>query len=35
MRESKILMDEAVIGRAVTRIEHEIIEANKGAENLV
>ncbi len=35
MREAKILMDEAGIGRAVTRIAHEIIEANKGAENLV
>lgn len=35
MREAKILMDEAGIGRAVTRIAHEIIEANKGAENLI
>lgn len=28
-------MDEAAIGRALTRIAHEIIEANKGADNLV
>jgi pyrimidine operon attenuation protein/uracil phosphoribosyltransferase len=26
------LMDEAEIGRAVTRISHEILERNKGAE---
>lgn len=35
MEGKKILMDEAAINRALTRIAHEIIEANKGAENLV
>ena len=35
MEGQKILMDEAAINRALTRIAHEIIEANKGAENLV
>lgn len=29
------LMDEAAVGRALMRISHEIIEKNKGAENLV
>ena len=31
----KILMDEAAMSRALTRIAHEIIEANKGAKDLV
>lgn len=35
MEGKKVLMDEAAINRALTRIAHEIIEANKGAENLV
>lgn len=35
MSEIKILMDEAAINRAMTRIAHEIIEANKGATNLI
>lgn len=35
MDEIKILMDEAAINRALTRIAHEIIEANKGAKDLV
>lgn len=29
------VMDEKAIGRAITRIAHEILERNKGAENLV
>ena len=28
-------MDEKAIGRAITRISHEIIERNKGIENVV
>lgn len=35
MEGKKILMDEAAMNRALTRIAHEIIEANKGAHNLV
>lgn len=35
MSERKVLMDEAAIGRALTRIAHEIIEANKGADDIV
>ena len=35
MEGKKILMDEAAINRALTRIAHEIIEANKGADNLM
>ncbi len=31
----KVLMDEKAIGRALTRISHEIIEKNKGAEDVV
>ena len=34
MQKAKI-MDEKAIGRAITRISHEIIERNKGVENLV
>ncbi len=34
MQKAKI-MDEKAIGRAITRISHEIIEKNKGVENLV
>ena len=29
------IMDEKAIGRAITRISHEIIEKNKGIENVV
>lgn len=35
MGERKILLDEAAINRALTRIAHEIIEANKGATDMV
>ena len=35
MKDIKILMDEQAIGRAITRISHEILENNKGVENLV
>lgn len=35
MNGKKILMDEAAMNRALTRIAHEIIEANKGANDLV
>lgn len=35
MSERKILLDEAAINRALTRIAHEIIEANKGAMDMV
>lgn len=35
MKESKILMDAAAMNRALTRIAHEIIEVNKGANNLL
>jgi len=31
----KILLDEQAIGRAITRISHEIIEKNKGIENVI
>ncbi len=31
----KVLMDEKAIGRALTRISHEIIEKNKGVEDVV
>ncbi|MCT4688475.1 bifunctional pyr operon transcriptional regulator/uracil phosphoribosyltransferase PyrR [Vallitalea sp.] len=31
----KVLMDDKAIGRALTRISHEIIEKNKGVENVV
>lgn len=35
MENTKVLMDEAAMNRALTRIAHEIIEANKGANNLI
>lgn len=35
MRQKAQIMDEAALNRAVTRISHEILERNKGAENLV
>ena len=35
MSERKILLDEAAMNRALTRIAHEIIEANKGAVDMV
>mgnify|MGYP003291205011 CR=1 FL=1 len=34
MKEAAILMDEAAVNRAVTRISHEIIEKNAGLENI-
>ena len=35
MKEKAQLMDEKAIGRAITRISHEIIEGNKGIEDVV
>ena len=35
MKEKAKLMDEKAIGRAITRISHEIIERNKGIEDVV
>ncbi len=35
MNEKKVLLDEAAINRALTRIAHEIIETNKGAMDMV
>ena len=35
MRQKAQLMDEAALSRALMRISHEIIEKNKGVENLV
>lgn len=35
MEDFKVLLDEAAMNRAITRIAHEIIEANKGAKNIV
>ena len=35
MKEQAQLMDEKAIGRAITRISHEIIERNKGIEDVV
>ena len=35
MIEKAILMDEKAMERAVTRIAHEILERNKGAQNLM
>lgn len=35
MEEKKILLDEAAMNRALTRIAHEIIESNKGANDIV
>lgn len=34
LQEKKVIMDEIAIKRAVTRIAHEIIEKNKGVENV-
>lgn len=33
-RTKAVVMDEEAIGRAITRIAHEILEANKGADNI-
>ncbi len=33
--EKTVLLDQAAIGRAITRIAHEIVEKNKGGENLL
>ena len=35
VRMSKVVLDDADIGRAITRISHEILERNKGAQDLV
>ena len=35
MRQKAQLMDEAALNRALMRISHEIVEKNKGAENIV
>ena len=35
MKEKATLMDDKAIGRAITRISHEIIEKNKGIEDVV
>ena len=35
MKEKAQLMDEKAVGRAITRISHEIIERNKGIEDIV
>lgn len=34
MKFKTVLMDESAVNRAITRLSHEIIERNKGAENL-
>ena len=34
LRDKKMLMDDIAINRAITRIAHEIIERNKGVDNL-
>jgi len=33
--EQRVLLDESAVNRALTRIAHEIIEKNKGIEDLV
>ena len=35
MKVKALIMDEQAIKRAITRITHEIIEKNKGVENIV
>jgi len=35
MREKAVILDEVSMERALTRIAHEIVEANKGTESLV
>ena len=35
MKTKAIILDEKAIGRALTRISHEIIEKNKGVEEVV
>lgn len=35
MKQKAQIMDEAALGRALMRISHEIVEKNKGAENVV
>ncbi|MFD2760520.1 bifunctional pyr operon transcriptional regulator/uracil phosphoribosyltransferase PyrR [Lentibacillus juripiscarius] len=35
MQKKTVLLDQAAIGRAITRIAHEIVEKNKGGENLL
>ena len=34
-REGNVLLDQAAIGRTLTRIAHEIIERNKGVEDII
>ena len=34
MKEERLLMDAAAIRRTLTRLSHEIVEKNKGADNL-
>ncbi|WP_090083983.1 bifunctional pyr operon transcriptional regulator/uracil phosphoribosyltransferase PyrR [Lentibacillus persicus] len=35
MKKKTVLLDDAAMGRAITRIAHEIVEKNKGGEDLV
>ena len=35
MTEKTLLMDEIAVSRAIKRISHEIVERNKGVENIV
>lgn len=35
MKKKAVILDEAAMSRALTRIAHEIVEKNKGAENLL
>ena len=35
MNKKTVLMDQSAMGRAITRIAHEIVERNKGGENLL
>lgn len=35
MKQEKVLLDDAAINRVLTRIAHEILEANKGAQDMV
>ncbi|QKY68972.1 bifunctional pyr operon transcriptional regulator/uracil phosphoribosyltransferase PyrR [Lentibacillus sp. CBA3610] len=35
MKKKTVLLDQAAMGRALTRIAHEIVEKNKGGDNLV
>src|SRR5690625_4762170 len=35
MKKKTVLMDQATMGRTLTRMAHEILEKNKGGENLI